>query len=676
MSEQLSVVNLVKQFQACGDVKQEYFQVEQEHIQIFYCEGMLDEKLLFQTILPELRQQLKDSLKKESNQLSKQQTNQAAGQANTENAKQEQVESNTTDKKEQQTEGQPASSQADGNEKVPEINELTEASKSPQQLNQEQKASPTSSHHQLNNQLSQQKGEEQNNNKEQTVSEQQSNHPSNGKANPSETNQQLHIASGENSTSQQKASEDASLNKNEPISNLTENQTQNQNQVQKPNEFSKQTQDNTENQKTNQNQSSSIGQTIRIEDFMLPGLKEVTSLDDAVEQVFRGNCVVVFKESQLYWVVQTAEQPNRQPEETSLEVSVKGPRDNFVESTTTNIALVRKRLPTKALAVEKTVVGERSKTTVAILYFQDIADKKILQEIKQELQSIKTDVIFSGELLMEDVSKKMLAIPRYEYTGRPDFVVQALARGRYAVFVEGSAYAMLTPVSFWFLVKSGEDNEYPVAYSSFQRLLRIIGLLIGMLLPAFWLALTTFHQNQLPLQLLATVVQSNTGLPFPSAVEMMLMVLFFELFREAGLRMPSIIGGTISVVGGLIIGDAAIRAGITSPAMVVVIALSTIATFTLVNQSVVGLVSLLRISFIGVTAIFGLFGFLFSMYMSILLIANIKVFGVPYLNVAADLNLKTFLKTFIRLNHAEYTKRPEALKTQDKTRSVKSKGRK
>lgn len=481
MSEQLTVANFVQQMKKCGDMKQEYFQVGTTQIQLFYCEGMLDEALLFQTILPELRQQLLES---------------------------------------------PA-----------------------------------------------QQGK-------------------------------------------QKATSNA----------------------------------------------------LPLEQLMLPGLQQITDLHEALEQVFRGNCVMALQHSQTFWRLQTAKQPNRQPEETRLEVMVKGPRDNFIEDVTTNIALVRKRLPTNALAVEKLVLGARSKTNIAILYFQDIADEKILKEMKQELQSIETDVIFSGELLMEDVSKNMFAVPRYEYTGRPDFVVQALARGRYAVFVEGSAYAMLTPINFMFLLKSGEDNEYPVLYSSFQRILRVIGLLVGLLLPAFWLALTTFHQNQLPLHLLATVVQANTGLPLPSAIEMLLMLLFFELFREAGLRLPSVIGGTISVVGGLIIGDAAIRAGITSPAMVVVIALSTIATFTLVNQSLVGLVSLLRITFIGITAIFGLFGFFSSLYMTILFLAHIKIFGVPYVNVAADLSIKNIVKTFFRLNHDRYKKRPEALKPKDGTR--------
>ena len=209
---------------------------------------------------------------------------------------------------------------------------------------------------------------------------------------------------------------------------------------------------------------------------------------------------------------------------------------------------------------------------------------------------------FSGDLLMERVNKNSKLFPKFDYTGRPDYAVQALARGRFIIFVDGVAYAVVTPVNLFLLLKSAEDNEYPIIFSSLERLLRIFGILIGLLLPAFWLALTTYHQNQLPLQLLATVVQAKSGLPLPSSLEMLLMLLMFELFREAGLRLPSVIGGTISVVGGLIIGDAAIRAGVTSPEMIVVIAISTIASFTLVNQSLVTSVSILRVAFIFASA--------------------------------------------------------------------------
>lgn len=403
----------------------------------------------------------------------------------------------------------------------------------------------------------------------------------------------------------------------------------------------------------------------------LPDLKKISKIEDCERQLFTGQCLVYFEIGQMLFITNISNKPNRKPEETNIEVAVKGPRDNFIEDLSVNIALVRKRLPTNSLIVEKMQMGERSKTDVALLYFEDIVDKELLQKIKNQLGNVKGDIILSGEVLIEDVNKKLSIFPRTEYTGRPDFVMQALVRGRFALLVDGTTYATLLPTNFFLLLKSPEDNEYPVVYSSFQRVLRIFGLLLALLLPSFWLALTTFHQDQIPVQLLATVVQANTGLPLPSALEMLIMIFFFELFREAGLRLPTVIGGTISVVGGLIIGDAAIRAGITSPAMVVVIAISTIAGFTLVNQSLVGSVTLLRIIFVILTSFLGLFGFFACIYFTVAYLSYIKVFGVPYLNIATDLSLNSLLKTIFRLKGDGYEKRPKMLKTQDDTRREK-----
>ncbi len=402
--------------------------------------------------------------------------------------------------------------------------------------------------------------------------------------------------------------------------------------------------------------------------LVLPQLKRVNDLESCEQLVFTGHCLMYLVKSQEVLAANICKKPNRQPEDTSLEVAVKGPRDNFIEDLSTNIALVRKRLPTSSLVVEKMHIGVRSKTEIAILYFDDAVDYEALSEFKRQIQNVKVDIIFSSEVLFEDMNKNIPLFPRSEYTGRPDFVVQALVRGRFAFIADGTTYAILLPTNFFLLLKTGEDNEYPVLYSSLQRVLRLLGIGLGLLLPSFWLALTTFHQDQIPLQLLATVVQANTGLPMPSILEMLLMIMFFELFKEAGLRLPSVIGGTISVVGGLIIGDAAIRAGITSPAMVVVIAISTISGFTLVNQALVASVSILRIVFVIITSFFGLFGFFTCLYFTLAYLSHLKTFGVPYLNIGTDLSAQTVLKSIFRLEGSKYKKRPEMLKAKDNTR--------
>ncbi|MGE7675420.1 spore germination protein [Lysinibacillus sp. NPDC094403] len=401
----------------------------------------------------------------------------------------------------------------------------------------------------------------------------------------------------------------------------------------------------------------------------IPTLQKIKDKEEAITYVYTGFLLLYFEEEELLYASNVAKKPNRNPEETRMEVLVKGPRDNFIEDIRVNIALLRKRLPTNSFCVEKVELGKRSKTSVAILYFDDIVDMDILHGIKKQLAAVDTDIVFSGDVLMELINKNSKLFPKFDYTGRPDYAIQALIRGRFLIFVDGVAYGVITPVNLFLLLKSAEDNEYPIVFSSIERLLRILGILIGLLLPAFWLSLTTYHQNQLPFQLLATVVQAKTGLPLPSSLEMLIMLLMFELFREAGLRLPSVIGGTISVVGGLIIGDAAIRAGVTSPEMIVIIAISTIASYTLVNQSLVTTISILRIMFIIASAFLGLFGFFISLYLTLLYLCNIRIYGYSYMNLATDLNWATIKKSIFRLSSKGYTERNKALAPQDNSRT-------
>ena len=314
------------------------------------------------------------------------------------------------------------------------------------------------------------------------------------------------------------------------------------------------------------------------------------------------------------------------------------------------MALIRKRLRTNTLMSETFELGKRTKTKVAILYIEDIANKEIFQQIKGKLLDTETDGVFSGTQLEELLNDNAYSLfPRHAYTGRPDFAVETLLNGRFVLLIDGVAYAYITPINLFYLLKSAEDKETTFIYTSFERMMRIAGLFIAAFLPGLWVALTAFHQNQLPLTFLATVVESRRGVPLPTSLEAILMLLIFEIFREAGMRLPMAIGQTLSVIGGLIIGDAAIRAGLTSPAMLVVVAGSTIATFTLINQSLIGTVSLIRFFVIILVSFFGFFGFFVSIFFVGIYMAKIRTFGIPYLDFAENMYLGNFLKSTSRL---------------------------
>ncbi|WCN37474.1 spore germination protein [Aneurinibacillus uraniidurans] len=401
----------------------------------------------------------------------------------------------------------------------------------------------------------------------------------------------------------------------------------------------------------------------------VPDLQSINNKDQATADVFSGKLLLVFKREKWVFSTDISHVPQRNPEETKTEVSIKGPRDDFIEDIAINVALIRKRLRTDTLCYEQVEIGRRTRTKVGILYMDDIASKEILQQIQDKLHAIDIDGIYSGNQLHELITENPYPFfPKYQYTGRPDFAVQSLLSGRFLLLVDGVSYVMIIPTNLFLLLKTGEDTEYTFAYNSFERIMRIAGLAAATFLPGFWVALTAFHQNQLPFTLLATVVEARRGVPLPSGLEAVLMLILFELFREAGMRLPLAIGQTLSVVGGLIIGDAAIRAGLTSPAMLVIIGASTVATFTLANQSLVGTITLLRFFVLSFAAALGFFGYFLSVYFIFLYVANIRTFGVPYLELATRLNTMNILKAIFRLPAQKFFSRPRTLDPRDPTR--------
>ncbi|MCD4837904.1 spore germination protein [Neobacillus sedimentimangrovi] len=405
-----------------------------------------------------------------------------------------------------------------------------------------------------------------------------------------------------------------------------------------------------------------------LEKLHLPTISVIETEEQAISELFAGKLFLSFSFEERMFSIDISDRPERKPEETKTEVAILGPRDNFIEDITVNIALIRKRLRTTSLMIDTLEVGRRTKTKVAILHIDDIADKEILQQIKDKISAIDIDGLFSGTQLEELINNNPYNLfPRYVYTGRPDYAAQSLLNGRFIILIDGVAYAYITPINLFFLLKSGEDKEFSYAFNSFQRIMRIVAVSVAAFLPGFWVALTSFHQNQIPLTFLATIVESRRGVPLSTAAEVLLMLLLFEVFREAGMRLPMAIGQTLSVIGGLIIGDAAIRAGLSSPATLVVIAGSTIATFTLLNQSLAGTISLVRFIVVIFVSFFGFFGFFLSIFLVGIYMANIRIFGVPYLGIATRLDAFNELKTIIRLPERKNMTRPLNTNPKDPT---------
>ncbi|MBO9610034.1 MAG: spore germination protein [Paenibacillaceae bacterium] len=386
------------------------------------------------------------------------------------------------------------------------------------------------------------------------------------------------------------------------------------------------------------------------------------------DRVFDGGLLLYFLPLRALFVLNISNRPERSPEEANTEVSIRGPKDGFVEDLSVNTALIRKRMRTPSLAYEQFVVGERTRTKVGLLYVYDIARDDVIREARERLRNIRIDGIVSTTQLEEIIADSSYSLlPLLGYTGRPDFAVQCLLSGRFIILVDGNPSATIAPANL-LLLKSPEDVHFTFLSSSFGQVLRVFGLLLSLLLPGFWVALVAFHQDQLPFQLLATITLSRIGLPLSSPLEMFLVIAMLEIFREAGVRLPSAIGNTLTVVGGLIIGDAAIRAGLISPSLVVVTALTAVAGSTLVSQALSGIVSVLRIVIFLVSSALGLYGFLLCTMGLTLYLSTLRSFGVPYLAPLSPPSFADMARTLLRLPWSMRRRRPDMLRLKDKTK--------
>ncbi|MED4267264.1 spore germination protein [Priestia megaterium] len=406
-----------------------------------------------------------------------------------------------------------------------------------------------------------------------------------------------------------------------------------------------------------------INSTMRLS----PGEGEGKINQNIQERIFNGFTGVSIADT--VYLFNTAKPPVRNTEESSSEVSIRGPRDAFVEDISSNMALVRKRVKSNSLVFKSFTIGQRSQTQVQLIYLTDIQNGEFIREVTNRLNAIDIDFLNSDNQLLGLIGESHYSpFPLLESVSRPDGVVSYLARGRFAILVDNVPNALIGPANLGLFLHTSEDEHSPYYYVTFELMLRLMGLIFSIFLPAFWVSLSTYNTDQIPLPLLATIASSRLGLPFNTAFELLLMIGMFELFREAGVRLPKAVGQTVAVVGGLIVGDAAIRAGLTSPTMLVISSLTAVATFTLGNQALYGAVSLLRIGSIILSSVFGMFGFFVSVFLILGHLAKLKSFGIPYLSPVSPFVKGDFLKSFTKFPTAKQNERAKILHPLDKDR--------
>ncbi|MBM4764762.1 spore germination protein [Bacillus sp. B15-48] len=389
----------------------------------------------------------------------------------------------------------------------------------------------------------------------------------------------------------------------------------------------------------------------------LPPVQHIKSMKEMVNLVFSGSLIVFREGTPFFHVFDISKVPQREPQESTTEVSIKGPKDSFTEEMNVNISLIRKRMKSEQLYCESFTLGSLSNTEVSLLFLNDKANKEIIEEVRKRLADFQGEsIVSSGQLEQWLADRSFSLFPLFDYVTRSDYVIECMLRGRFILIVNGSPSVLIGPSNLFELIKSPEDVHFPYYLVMFSRVIRLIGLLVAIYLPGFWVALASVNIDQLPFALLATVVVSREGLPLPVGLEAIFILGLFEMLREAGVRMPTVLGQTISIVGGIIIGDAAIRAGLASPTMIVIIALTAVASYTLVNQSLVGTVGILRLYTLLLSIFLGVYG-LFIGFLSILIyLSSLESFKVAYLEPIASLTLKDYLAAlfvnpFVRKNY-------------------------
>lgn len=346
---------------------------------------------------------------------------------------------------------------------------------------------------------------------------------------------------------------------------------------------------------------------------------------------------------------------------------MKGPREGFIEEIKTNLSLVRRRLKTPDLCVKTFQVGRYSSTTVAVLHINGIADDGIVQKIYEKISKIDVDGIIDSAYVTSFIqSRKNSIFLQTGTTEKPDIACAKLLEGRLLILVDGSPIAITLPYLAFEDVQDGYDYYSGDWRASMIRIFRLIGALMTILLPGAYVALQTYHFQLLPLKFLMTLISATTNIPFPPAVEMLLVLLLFEVLNQASIRMPRYFGISLSVVGAIVLGDTAVKAGIISSPSVLVIALSAIGIFCVPDQ--VGEMSILRLLFLCVSAVMGFIGIIILLLLIIGYLTSLENFGTPYLAPYAPRITPDLQDALIKEGNSSMEKRPFSISSQNHTR--------
>lgn len=372
---------------------------------------------------------------------------------------------------------------------------------------------------------------------------------------------------------------------------------------------------------------------VLMEDIIAIGeLSKITELEQIYDAVLLGDTVLLMDGNAFGLQASTKGFPSRGVNQTQTEVVVQGPKDAFLEVMATNIVLIRRRIRDTNLKLKRKKIGTRSKTDVALMYIEDLVRPETLKMIEKQLDTINLDAVLDSGYVEQLLEKRWVSpFPQLQMTERPDKASSALLEGRIVLVIDNTPVVVMLPVTLNVFFQAAEDYYDRWEIMSFIRAIRYVAAFVAISLPGLYIALSVYHPELIPTALAIKIASTRQNIPFSVVGEVIIMELAFELLREAGIRLPSPVSSTIGIVGGIIIGSAAVEAGIVSPAVVIVSALTGICTFVIPNISLVSGLRLSKYLAIFLSAIFGLFGLWVALLLVLAHLCSLTSYGIPFM---------------------------------------------
>ncbi|MBB5172286.1 spore germination protein KA [Texcoconibacillus texcoconensis] len=396
---------------------------------------------------------------------------------------------------------------------------------------------------------------------------------------------------------------------------------------------------------------------------------KVHTFNELIEEVSSGHPIILFDGNATGCSLSVEQFEMRSVDEPEAEQVVRGPRDGFIEPLIVNTALLRLRIKSPRLKIKTMKIGIQSRTNVAIAYIEEVADSTLIEEAENRLKRIEVDAVLESGNIEEMIEDHPYSpFPQILNTERTDVASSYLLEGHVVILVDGSPMALVAPTTFYSLMQSAEDYYQRFLISTTIRWLRYLFLVIALTLPSLYVAALTYHHEMVPTALMISIATGREQIPFPAMVEAFLMEVIFEVLREAGLRLPKQIGPAVSIVGGLIIGEAAVTAGIVSAPMVIVVAVTGVSSFAIPRYNAGISIRMLRFPLLFLAGMLGLLGIMVGLIGIIVHLSSIRSFGVPYLAPMAPANFSDMKDVMMRVPKWAQNTRPRLTGESNKNR--------